>query len=303
MKKVDPKQIQRVLIVGAGTMGRQIGFQCAAHGYDVVIYDNDKEVLETAIEKIKNYFNDLARSNLIESEIQSKILEKINISDNYEDAGNAVDLLSESIFEDPNIKGETLSEFNKVCPPHTIFTSNTSSLLPSQYAAETGRPSKFAALHFHNPVWYANVVDIMPHAGTDPEIIDHLQEFALSINQTPICLRRENRGYIFNTILDAINRSALRLAANDVASIQDIDRSWMGITKMNVGPFGIMDNIGIDLIYHIMKDSLDQKQLSFIQTFIENGWFGRKSNRGFYAYPNPQFNSPDFIKKRLDNGD
>jgi len=294
---MKPNQIQRVLILGAGTMGRQIGFQCAAHGYDVVIYDNNAEALEKAIENIKDYFNDLVRSNLIESEMLPKILEKITISDNYADAGKEVDLLSESIFEDPNIKGETLSEFNKVCPPHTIFTTNTSSLLPSQYAAETGRPSRFAALHFHNPVWYANVVDIMPHAGTDPEIIDHLQEFALSINQTPICLGRENRGYIFNTILDAINRSALHLAAEDVASIQDIDRAWMGITKMNVGPFGIMDNIGIDLIYHIMKDSLNQKQLSFFQAYIENGWFGRKSNQGFYSYPNPEFSSPDFLKK------
>ena len=233
------------------------------------------------------------------------ILSKINVSDDIAAAAKDVDLLSESITEDPKIKGLVFSAFNKVCPAHTIFMTNTSTLLPSQYAAETGRASKFAAFHFHNPVWIANVVDIMPHAGTDPDILKNLHDFAISIGQIPVLIQKESNGYIFNAILDGILRSSLELAANDVASVYDIDRAWMGITKMDAGPFGVMDIIGIDLIYNILKKSTKwvfflpqvRRAVNFLNPYIEKGWFGRKSNRGFYAYPDPAFEAADFIEK------
>jgi 3-hydroxybutyryl-CoA dehydrogenase len=102
------------------------------------------------------------------------------------------------------------------------------------------------ALHFHPPVWPHNIVDVMPHKGTDPAITARVLEFARSIGQIPIHLQRESHNYIFNAMFSAVNREALTLAANGVATVEDIDRAWMGIMKMPVGPFGMMDLVGLD---------------------------------------------------------
>jgi len=290
-------------------MGRQISFQCAAFGYDVVLYDIDIKALRTAKERIRDYFEDLARSGAMEQGLLQNALERINISDELVDAAKDIDLLSESITEDPEEKGKILSRFNTACPPHTIFTTNTSTLLPSQFAGKTGRAERFAALHFHNTVWEANVVDIMPHTATDPEIVKVLEAFSQSIGQIPILLRQESKGYVFNAMLNGILGSALGLAADDVASAQDIDRSWIGVTKMHVGPFGIMDMIGIDLIYHIFKRRTKwaffvpsvRRKSRFLKGYIDKGWLGRKSRQGFYAYPNPEFQSANFLNKKTNN--
>ena len=120
-------------------------------------------------------------------------------------------------------------------------------------------------------------------------------------------INKESSGYIFNSLLDGIIRTSLDLAANDVASVYEIDRAWMGITKMDVGPFGIMDIIGIDLIHHILKESTKwvfflpqvRKIVDFLNPYMKKGWFGRKSKRGFYTYPDPAFEVVDFIEREI----
>ena len=139
--------------------------------------------------------------------------------------------MSESVPEDPALKGRVLAQFNALCPARTIFTTNTSTLLPSMFAAATGRPDRVVALHFHPPVWSSNVADVMPHPGTSPETTDLVLAFARRIGQIPIHLRKESYGYVFNAMYSAMNEAALALAANGVASVEDVDRAWMGIMQ------------------------------------------------------------------------
>jgi 3-hydroxybutyryl-CoA dehydrogenase len=296
------ENVKRVLIVGAGTMGQQIGLQCAMHGYDVIIYDIDVDALEAATTQIKAYADGFVAFGLLTQEQADAPLARITTTNDPKEAAAEADLLSESVPEDVELKGKVFAQFNGLCPPHTIFTTNTSSLIPSMFAEETGRPAQFAALHFHGPIRGANVVDIMPHAGTSNETVELLEAFAKRIDQIAIVLKKESRAYVFNAMLHGFVQAALTLAINGVASVEDIDRAWMGVTKMIAGPFGMLDNIGLDISWQIAEywakelgDSQLQAQADFLKQYVDKGWLGVKSGRGFYTYPDPAFLQPGFL--------
>ena len=152
-----PEEIRRVLVVGCGTMGQQIGFQCAGHGLDVVLYDIAQGALESARGRIDAYANGLVAGGVIGAEVCDSAMARITMTSDASAAADGADLLSEAVPEDPGLKGRVLAEFDLLCPPETIFATNTSTLLPSQFAKATGRPDRVIALHFHLPVWVTNL--------------------------------------------------------------------------------------------------------------------------------------------------
>jgi 3-hydroxyacyl-CoA dehydrogenase len=128
-------------------------------------------------------------------------LARISYTTDLEAAGRDADLVSESVPENPKIKEQVYGSLNKYCPAHTIFTTNTSTLLPSQFAEATGRPARFLALHFANEIWERNAAEVMGHPGTDPEIYDLVVKFAKAIGMVPILLAKEQNGYVMNSLL------------------------------------------------------------------------------------------------------
>lgn len=301
---MDAKQLRNVLVVGAGTMGQQIALVCAWHGYQVALYDLGPEILDRSIARITAMTQNLLAEGLLTADEGQQILARITPNSDATEAARNADLLSESILEDPKLKGQVLGQFNRLCPPRTIFTTNSSTLVPSQYAEATGRPDQFCALHFHQPVWLANVVDIMPHPGTDPAVVALVRDFARDIDQIPILLQRESPGYVFNAMLDGVLSAAIELASRDIATVEDIDRSWMGVTGLGSGPFGIMDLVGLDLVYSIVLRKAGmlrflpsvRRVLCFLGRYVDQGKLGRKSGEGFYTYPNPAFEQPGFVE-------
>ena len=296
------EQIRLVLVVGAGTMGQQISLQCAMHGYDVVIYDLSHDSLKNAMTQIKAYAAQLVTEGHLIQEVADTVLARITFTNNPKEAAEKADLLSESVPEDPELKAKVFAQFNKLCPPRTIFTTNTSGLVPSMFAEATGRPSQFAAFHFHQIVWIANVVDIMPHPRTSKETVDLLHAFAKRIGQIPIFVRKENPAYVFNAMYNAWNEAAIKLLIKGVASVEDIDRAWMGVTKMPMGPFGGLDLVGLETVWriadHMAKQTKDpeyQAMAAFFKDYVDKDWLGVKSGRGFYTYPNPAFQQPGFL--------
>jgi 3-hydroxybutyryl-CoA dehydrogenase len=295
--------VRRVLIIGSGTMGLQIGLQCATHGYAVALYDNDPGALEAGMARLRGYADDQVRAGVIDAAGRERALGAITTTTDQALAAAEVDLVSESVPEDPALKGRVLGQFNALCPPRTIFTTNTSSLLPSMFAAATGRPDRFAALHFHQPVWSGNVVDVMPHPGTSQDTTELLLAFARRIGQIPIHLRKESYGYVFNAMYNAINTAAVTLVANGVASLDDVDRAWMGIFKMPIGPFGMLDDVGLDTVWHItdywahqLGDAQLRTNADFLKTYLDRGCLGAKSGEGFYHYPDPAYARPGFVE-------
>ena len=297
--------VRRVLILGAGTMGQQIGFQCAAHGFDVVLYDIAPAALESAQERIDAYAQGLVAAGAITAEMQELARIRIATATDPSVAAADADLLSEAIPEDPKLKGRVLSQFNSLCPPRTIFTTNTSTLLPSQFAKATGRPDRVIALHFHLPVWVNNVADVMPHQGTAPDVTALVCDFVRRIGQVPIELRREHHGYVFNAMYMAVHYQAITMAERGVASIQDIDRAWMHITKSPFGPFGAIDAVGVDTSWKIadywarrlflMRQM--RRNAKFLKAYVDRGDLGVKTGKGFYTYPDPAFARPGFLER------
>jgi len=298
--------IKRVLIIGSGNMGQQIGFLCATNGFETVLFDTNPDVLSEAVSRtLKLSKRYIADGRMTEEEAEAA-LDRISVTNTPEEAAKGVDLISESVPENPELKGNVFGMFNNLCPKHTIFTTNTSTLVPSMFADATGRPDKFAALHFHD-VRITNIVDIMPHPGTSNKTIKIIKDFTKKIGQLAIVLQKENNGYVFNNMFSSLCAAALTMAEKEVASIEDIDRSWMGIMHTLVGPFGIMDQIGLKTI-HTVTDYWAQKKndpqgkanAAFVKQMIDKGYLGAQTKRGFYTYPDPAYLQPGFLKGQTD---
>src|ERR1019366_2719041 len=163
------EDVRRVLVIGSGTMGLQIGLQAATHGYDVVVDETDPVAREAAPRRLRGYAEEQMAAGLLDTGEMERSLARVTVTGDPTDASADTDLLIECVPEDPELKGRVLGQFNALCPPRTVFATNTSTLLPSMFAEATGRPDRFAALHFHIPVWSANVADVMPHPGTSAE--------------------------------------------------------------------------------------------------------------------------------------
>jgi 3-hydroxybutyryl-CoA dehydrogenase len=295
-------EVRQIFSLGAGTMGQQIALQCAMHGYDVTVYDLSSDVLRDAAAKVRAYAGGLVEKKRLTPSASSEALSHITFTRKPEDAANA-DLVTESIPEDPDLKATIFAQFNRICPPRAIFTTNTSTLLPSMYAEATGRPAQFAALHFYQYVWEANLVDIMPHPGTGSETVELLRAFARRIGQVPLVLKKEHARYVMNDFMEAINSTAIRLFESGVASLEDIDRAFMIVLGVPRGPFAMLDYIGLDTVWHIMETNArlahSPEALAaadkFKKEYIDKGLLGVKAGKGYYTYPNPAYERPGFL--------
>ena len=290
--------IKKILILGSGTLGLRIGLQSAISGFDVCIYDINEKAFQSAIKIQESILKSLVKRELISQQDAEIAKSKIRFTTNANDAVIDVDFVSESVIEDLEIKKKVWKQFSTLCPAHAVFTTNTSYLMPSMFAEETGRQKQFCAFHFHD-VFFANVVDVMPHSSTEQWVVDLLMEMGKKLHQTPVFVKKESPGYIFNAMLVALIGAAGALVTYDVASIEDVDRSWIGNFKMEQGPFGILDSIGLETAWHITKalpDSKSQKFAALLKTYVDQGKLGVKTGEGFYKYPNPLYQDKNFVQ-------
>jgi 3-hydroxybutyryl-CoA dehydrogenase len=295
------EDIKKVLIIGGGTMGRQIATQFALYDCEVVVYDIQEEILAQAKKGIQRMAPSVAAHQGIATEKAQSIMEKITFTTRPEEAAQGVQIVSESVPEDPELKGKVFAQFDKLCSPDTIFTTNTSTLIPSMFAEATGRPDKLIALHFHD-VRVSTIVDIMPHAGTSEQTIETVKAFAEKTGLNVIMMHKESFGYVFNYILMAFFQQAQTLASKGIATPEDVDRAWMGITKSPLGPFAMMDMVGLDTVWKITEywaklknDKSALKNAEYMKLYVDRGELGQKTRKGFYTYPNPAFAQPDFV--------
>ena len=300
--KID--EVRRILTIGAGTMGHQIGFLCAVNGYDVVVYDAAPDIFQATRRRLAQLADRFVKIGRLPAGEKAAALNRITFTDDAKAAAEDVDIVTESVPEDPHLKGRIFAEFNRLCPARTVFTTNTSTLVPSMFAEATGRPDRFLAFHFHD-ILLTDVVDVMPHPGTSAESVELIRAFAERLHQSVIVLERENIGYVFNAMLSDLFKSALTLAANGVAAVEDIDRAWMGVLHVPAGPFGMMDSVGLDTVWKIndywAKASGDAQltaNAAFLKNRIDKGRLGLKSGAGFYTYPSPLFHRPDFLNQK-----
>ncbi len=298
--------MSQIIVVGCGTMGLQIAMQFARFGLEVTLYDSHPRALTEGRKRMNEivalWLSEQRMQMLEVAAMRGRITWKSELDESYP----LCELLIESVPEIPKIKADVYAQFQCRIPDNAIIATNSSYLTPSMLLRGVRAPERFAALHFHDPVWHANVVDVMPHRGTSREVVDRLVEWALKIDQIPIVCRKERIGYVFNAMLQAFLKSALELANSGVAEFDDIDRAWMAILKTDIGPFGILDRIGLDTVRTIAtfwasssKDAAHQSMMAWLEELTTSGRLGVKSGEGFYRYPSPAYQQKDFLRSRL----
>jgi 3-hydroxybutyryl-CoA dehydrogenase len=294
---MELQEIKNVLILGSGTLGLRIGLAAAINNYKVKIYDIHEQSFQQAIKIQDSILKKLVNESKLDENQIDAINKRIEWTIDPDYAAKDADLVSESVPEDRELKKRVWKQFGKLCPDEAILTTNTSYLLPSMFAEASGNPQRFCALHFHD-VFYANVVDIMPHQGTAPWMIPLLADFGLSIGQTPVIMEKESYGYIFNSMLMAVLGAAGALITYNITNIEDVDRSWMGNFKMPMGPFGILDEIGLETAWHVTRNNKDEKSVRFaklLESYVSQGKLGKKTGEGFYSYPDPAYKREGFL--------
>jgi 3-hydroxybutyryl-CoA dehydrogenase len=298
------KEIDTVCYVGAGTMGRANSLVAAISGYNAVIYDIAEENLEEVAAFQAEFGAYLVENGYCSSiELADAPARVACVSDLAEATANA-DLVSESVIEELGVKREVHKELDLICPERTILTTNTSGLLVSDIESAVARGDRFAALHSH---LRSPLVDIVGGPRTSAATIDILTRYVLSTKLVPLVLHKENPGYVLNALIGPVVTTAMMLVIESVASKEDVDRAWMRHRRTVVGPFGLMDQFGLNIVYDgwqqngpdAVTDVIKPKILAFLEPYLEQGKLGTKSGKGFYDYPNPAYEQPEF----LDNGD
>lgn len=302
---MQASDIKKVLIIGSGTMGRHIGLQNALFGCDVVFYDINEEILQKALIHIGKIAAGLVRGGYITEDMAEAAKARISINTDIAAASVGVNLVNESVPENIELKKKVWGEFSKYLPADAILTTNTSTLLPSLFAEASGNPARFLAWHFAMPVFLLNIADVMPHPGTDPAVTEIMMEHSRRVGQIPIYIAKEWPKYVYNEMFTSLLAAAQRLVVNDVASVEDIDRAWMVIMEMPRGPFGIMDNVGLDTCLAVTKEAVagdpnypyGKEIIAMLQAKVDANERGRKTGQGFYTYPNPAYEQPGFVDR------
>ncbi|MEW6444000.1 MAG: 3-hydroxyacyl-CoA dehydrogenase NAD-binding domain-containing protein [bacterium] len=293
--------IKAIAVVGAGTMGCQISLDCALAGYEVKVFDADPKALETMPGRWRIWSEWQVEKGFASAQQADRALARIRRTPDPEEAGRSADVLIEAVFEHLDTKRKVFAQFEEICPERTLLVTNTSTLIPREMETGIRRKDKFSAFHF---CWPKTIIEIMRGSATSDETVARLEQLARSLGYLPIRIRREFPGYVHAALFAAWAMTGVQLAALGIASLADIDRAWMRGDEAPMGPLAALDAVGLDLVMMILKQmqaigvpGFDyQTMASFLQPYLDRGDLGRKTGKGFYSYPKPEFQDPGFLR-------
>jgi 3-hydroxybutyryl-CoA dehydrogenase len=280
--------IQRVGVVGCGLMGSGIAQVSAQSGFMTVVREVSVDLVEKGIKSIEKNLARLVEKGMITEAAKSEIRGRLKGTTSLEDLKDC-DLIVEAIIEQLPAKRELFSLLDAICPASTIFASNTSSLTITEIAASTKRPQRFVGLHFFNPVPVMKLVEVVKTIATDPAVYEEMVAFGAKLGKTPV-RANDSGGFIVNRLLVPYLLDAIRALEEGVGSVVDIDNSMKLGCGYPMGPFTLLDFVGLDTtlyISQIMFDEFKEKRFAappLLKRMVLAGWLGKKSGRGFYDY-------------------
>ena len=291
--------ISKVAILGLGTLGAQIALQTAASGYEVYAYDPDGEAFHRSLHSF--FSKDKSRNKPSGACLKNwpDFIDDVQRLSSLSEAVSRADLIMEVVPENLELKLKIWREIDTAAPEHAILATNSSSLPVSKLEEATHRPENCLNLHFYQLVLGQNMADVMGGTRTTPEVLEAGKQFIRSLGMVPLQVNKELLGFCFNRVWRAIKKEALSIWANGFVDFRDLDRAWMIFTGTPWGPFGLMDGVGLDVVWDIeIQESGDPKDHPppELRKMIDAGHMGVKTGRGFYSYPDPEFSSSDFLK-------
>ena len=280
--------IKTVGVVGCGLMGSGIAQVCAEAGYKVVVREVSDELLKRGLGKIESFLAKGVEKGKVTPERKAEVLGRLEGTTAL-DRLSGCDIVIEVVVESLEAKREVYKALDAVCPAHTIFASNTSSLSITELAAVTRRADRFVGLHFFNPVPLMKLVEVVRSPLTSEESLERAVAFARSLGKTPI-RAGDKTGFIVNRLLVPYLLDAVRAVEEGVGSVPDIDEGMRLGCGHPMGPLTLLDFVGLDTTYsiaNIMFDEFREKRFApppLLKRMVQAGLYGRKSGRGFYDY-------------------
>lgn len=283
------KDIQKVAVIGAGTMGNGIAHVFAQHGYQVALVDVNKSALEKAMVTINKNFDRQVSKGSISSQQKEEAMTRIHTSDNMQEAVAAVQLIVEAATENADLKLSIFKQIDEWAPKEAILASNTSSISISRIAAATQRPGKVIGMHFMNPVPVMKLVEIINGYATDASTTQGIHTLSVSLGKTP-CVVNDYPGFIANRILMPMINEAIYSLFEGVASVEEIDTVMKLGMAHPMGPLQLADFIGLDVclsILRVLQEGFGQPKYApcpLLVNMVTAGYLGVKSGEGFYKY-------------------
>jgi len=282
------QQIKTVGVAGAGTMGAGIAIVSARAGFRTLIFDERAEAIDRALRQTEGFLaNSVKRGKLTEAQ-KAETLALLQPATSLDQLA-AADAVIEAVFEDLKVKHELFGRLNKVCPEHTIFASNTSTLSITEIAAGSRRDDRFVGMHFCLPAQLMKLVEMSPGLNTSEPTFKTAWAFCQALGQKPV-KTKDNPGFILNYFLVPFNNDAIRLVEAGVAAPADIDRAIKSGLGYPMGPLELLDLIGLDtqlLLCEALHGVTHEPRAAcppLVKRMIAAGHLGRKSGRGFYRY-------------------
>jgi 3-hydroxybutyryl-CoA dehydrogenase len=281
-------QIKTVGVLGCGLMGSGIAQVSAAAGYKTIVREVNDQFLDKGLGRIRKFLDDGVAKGKVPGDARDKTLANLSGTTTFE-ALRPCDLIIEAIVENLDEKKQTYAALEGCVQPHTAFVSNTSSLCITELAAATKRPDRFGGLHFFNPVPIMKLVEVIRALTTSDETYDALMTFARSLGKEPITAP-DRPGFIVNRLLVPYLLDAVRAYENGLGTLEDIDKGMKLGCGYPMGPFTLLDFVGLDTTYYIANIMFEEfREAAYappplLKRMVLAGRLGKKSGRGFYSY-------------------
>jgi 3-hydroxybutyryl-CoA dehydrogenase len=283
--------IEKVGVVGCGLMGSGIAQVAAQAGCQVTVREVSQQLVDKGLQGIDKNLARLVEKGTLSAGDRDQVRSRLRGTTNLDDLKDC-DLIIEAIIEQLPSKRELWGALDKICPKTTIFASNTSSLSITEMATFTQRPDRFVGMHFFNPVPVMKLVEVIRTIATDPKVFEEMVAFGGRLGKT-VVRTSDRTGFIVNRLLVPYLLDAVRALEEGVGSVEDIDNSMKIGCGYPMGPFTLLDFVGLDTTYYIsniMFDEFKEKRFAsppLLKRMVLAGWNGRKAGRGFYDYSDP----------------